>query len=390
MKKLRVDTFPIRRLPRIGCREIEVQSTQDPGRWLADLRLVSSSLARRLGLGAAELSVARITTLRLEDLRGQFAGRWRFAQLIDPAAGRLGFLALDPLLVGRLTARLGEGSAPARGWLSAPQGVNGAVGWLLALALDELAGKADGERWGGWRYGGLIESPGEVGRACFDQELLVATWLDVRAGWDKGHAVWLEPEASVNGRNRMPGKSAVCAAELAAVGELQVMLSCRLGKARLQTAELAGLEVGDVVLLSESCADDELLLEVGELAISARRREGCLEIERLHIEEGGWMMEEQQQLSSVAGDGLDAARLGDLPLEVIAEAGRLKLSVGQVAGLKAGDVLTMPHAVLGPLELRVQGRLVARGELVDVEGRRGVRVCELALVQEVGDEDLVD
>jgi flagellar motor switch/type III secretory pathway protein FliN len=39
--------------------------------------------------------------------------------------------------------------------------------------------------------------------------------------------------------------------------------------------------------------------------------------------------------------------------------------------------VTLSGDVLGPVELRAGSTLVARGELVDVEGRRGVRILEV-------------
>ena len=74
---------------------------------------------------------------------------------------------------------------------------------------------------------------------------------------------------------------------------------------------------------------------------------------------------------------LDANDVGTLPVEITAEAGKVEMTVSQVASLTAGDVVTLPAAVLGPLELRAGSTLVARGELVDVDGRRGVRILEV-------------
>ena len=75
----------------------------------------------------------------------------------------------------------------------------------------------------------------------------------------------------------------------------------------------------------------------------------------------------------------------ELPVTLTAEAGRVDLTVGQLSGLRAGDVLTLPDALLGPVALRAGDRLVARGELVDVEGRRGVRLLEIGAAAGGGD-----
>ena len=66
----------------------------------------------------------------------------------------------------------------------------------------------------------------------------------------------------------------------------------------------------------------------------------------------------------------------DLPVEVVVEVGRLQVTGAQVLELGVGDVLTLDRP-LGPVELRVGDRLIARGELVDVEGEAGVRLSEV-------------
>ena len=66
-----------------------------------------------------------------------------------------------------------------------------------------------------------------------------------------------------------------------------------------------------------------------------------------------------------AQDSEHRSRLADdLPVEVVVEVGRLRLTGAQVLEL-------------GPVELRVGDRLIARGELVDVEGEAGVRLSEV-------------
>ena len=71
------------------------------------------------------------------------------------------------------------------------------------------------------------------------------------------------------------------------------------------------------------------------------------------------------------------AVLAAAPIELIAEIGRLSLPAEDVLALAPGSVLA-----IGPLnpqlvDLRIGSRLWARGELVDVEGRLGVRLTTI-------------
>ena len=69
--------------------------------------------------------------------------------------------------------------------------------------------------------------------------------------------------------------------------------------------------------------------------------------------------------------------LEGMPLDLTAEIGRLRLSGRELLDLEPGTVLPLGRPTSGPIELTCAGRVVARGELVDVEGERGVRVTEI-------------
>lgn len=67
----------------------------------------------------------------------------------------------------------------------------------------------------------------------------------------------------------------------------------------------------------------------------------------------------------------------EAPVVVRVELGVVSLSAAEWARLRPGDVLETGRRVAEPVMLRVAGRVVARGELVDVDGEVGVRVREL-------------
>ena len=72
-----------------------------------------------------------------------------------------------------------------------------------------------------------------------------------------------------------------------------------------------------------------------------------------------------------------AAIADHLPLEVAVELGRVQFAAAHVLGLGVGDVLTLDRPVGDVVDLRVGGHLLARGELVDVDGEAGVRLTEV-------------
>jgi len=70
-------------------------------------------------------------------------------------------------------------------------------------------------------------------------------------------------------------------------------------------------------------------------------------------------------------------RLLHVPLEVTAELGTTTMLVRDVLALGEGSIVILDRAASGPVDLRVNERLVARGEIVAVDDRFGVRITEL-------------
>ena len=69
--------------------------------------------------------------------------------------------------------------------------------------------------------------------------------------------------------------------------------------------------------------------------------------------------------------------LFDVPLQVTVELGRAKLRVAEVLRLAKGSVVELDKLAGEPLDLRVNGQLVARGEAVVVNDKFGVRLTEV-------------
>jgi type III secretion system YscQ/HrcQ family protein len=71
--------------------------------------------------------------------------------------------------------------------------------------------------------------------------------------------------------------------------------------------------------------------------------------------------------------------LSDVPVTLVVELGRVNLPLHRLADLKPGDVLELGRHPREPIELTSGGRLVARGELVQVDTELGVRVTQVFL-----------
>ena len=67
----------------------------------------------------------------------------------------------------------------------------------------------------------------------------------------------------------------------------------------------------------------------------------------------------------------------DVTVTVTAEFGRVKLPISGLLKLAVGSVLEMDRGISEPVDLLVQGTLLARGEIVVVGDRFAIRLKEL-------------
>lgn len=85
----------------------------------------------------------------------------------------------------------------------------------------------------------------------------------------------------------------------------------------------------------------------------------------------------EQAASPPETESLNDSLLRELPVQVTCEIGRVTLSAREVLDLRPGAVLPVGRPLAGPVDLTAGGRVLAHGELVDVEGEIGVRITEI-------------
>lgn len=73
----------------------------------------------------------------------------------------------------------------------------------------------------------------------------------------------------------------------------------------------------------------------------------------------------------------DLGRLADVTLDVTVELGRSRIPIRELLALDEGGVIRLGRPVGEPVDLLVNGLATARGEIVVVDGRLGLRVTEL-------------
>ena len=67
----------------------------------------------------------------------------------------------------------------------------------------------------------------------------------------------------------------------------------------------------------------------------------------------------------------------DVPVSLTIELGSCQLPMREVLQLNVGSVVQLDKPADAPVELSVNGKLIARGEVVVIEDRFGVKITEV-------------
>ena len=83
------------------------------------------------------------------------------------------------------------------------------------------------------------------------------------------------------------------------------------------------------------------------------------------------------EIRESTGEKRDIEFILDIPLSVSAELGRSKLLINDLLQLGQGSVIELDKLAGEPLEILVNGKLVARGEAVVINEKYGVRLTDI-------------
>jgi flagellar motor switch protein FliN len=79
-----------------------------------------------------------------------------------------------------------------------------------------------------------------------------------------------------------------------------------------------------------------------------------------------------------AGEPGELERLTDVTVEVSVEIGRTRMTLGEALALGPGSVVGLHRMAGEPVDLLVNGRVIARGEVVVIDEEFGLRVTDVA------------
>jgi flagellar motor switch protein FliN/FliY len=209
------------------------------------------------------------------------------------------------------------------------------------------------------------------------------------------------------------------------IGAPTVATGRELTTGQAVTARFSGAAVGEVVVVvGQDLADALRESPIGELDLTAAVRPACEAAARAFgpvVLDPGQLMEPAVALSAIAakegsiavplldggevravlalalspwpaedGPGGVARRaagttairggldmLHDVEMEVSAELGRTRMSVRELLSLTPGAIVELDRAAGSPADLLVNGRLIARGEVVVIDENFGIRITEI-------------
>ena len=81
---------------------------------------------------------------------------------------------------------------------------------------------------------------------------------------------------------------------------------------------------------------------------------------------------------AIGSEALGLNALLDVPMKVVVEVGQARLPIEDVLKLRSGSVIALDRLSGEPLNIKVGGKLIARGECVVVDGKLGIRITEIA------------
>jgi len=360
------------------------------------------------------------------------------AVLAPSPQGSRGLLEIDLGLCHASIDKLLGGSGDALALRPLTDIEEGVMGFIILEALKTLAPNLD-QGLPRPRLEGGGRSVGEAVALLSEEQQVVVIQLKSTLGTQGGFLRLFLP-ASLVGMTNPPGEGperrarrrAAVERNLTRLKNVKTWLRAEIGRAEISNRDLQNVDTGDVVLLDELTARPDkneggtarlrigagkagrLLAEIALEGGHYRAKVTGFELgeepkqageapaeapaeakagapaeakaaEAQDSPEGGAAAEEHTNpgidvseghvSQTEQGEGSDL--LADIPLQIAVELARVPVSAEQVVALKTGQVIDLNKVPGEPVEMSVNGKVVARGELVEIEGHLGVRILSL-------------
>ena len=85
----------------------------------------------------------------------------------------------------------------------------------------------------------------------------------------------------------------------------------------------------------------------------------------------------QEPASTAQVSAVDIARVMDVPVQLTAEIGRTRITIKSLLQLSQGSVVELDGLAGQPLDVLINGYLIAQGEVVVVNDKYGIRLTDI-------------
>ncbi|AGC47515.1 type III secretion system apparatus protein YscQ/HrcQ [Myxococcus stipitatus DSM 14675] len=332
---------------------------------------ICSALSRELG--CAVKAEARLLEAVIPSARGPMRPAV-FVLLELSAVGSVAVLELEPVLAVSALERI-AGSAGKPGMVTELARLEEAtLAYLLLVALSAVRARSELYPVLAPRLSAVTMRGEEVLARLREHQPWVGVELDVTVGSVRGGGRLLLPgpvlQAALQGfsvERRTESSPEVLAASLE--------LRCLLGQTPLSADAVDALTVGDVVVFEGVRREGAYLLGDGRLVARGFTLIGAFQPEGFSLTRAQVRARFQESNMSVVNDRGES--IPPLPVDVEVELTRVLVPLSELAALKPGALLPLHINASEPVLLRVGDRVVARAELVDLEGEVGARVLAL-------------
>ena len=82
-------------------------------------------------------------------------------------------------------------------------------------------------------------------------------------------------------------------------------------------------------------------------------------------------------MGTVTGDPIGLENLLDVPVNITVLIGTTSMSLGDLVALGPGSLIPLDREAHEPADILVNGRVIARGEVVTIDNTYGVRISHL-------------
>jgi flagellar motor switch protein FliN/FliY len=86
--------------------------------------------------------------------------------------------------------------------------------------------------------------------------------------------------------------------------------------------------------------------------------------------------------AAYTSDGADLGRVIDVPVELAVEIGRTTMTIGETLSLAPGSIVSLNRLAGEPVDLLVNGKVIAQGEVVVIDEEFGMRITDIVSAQQ--------